>query len=291
MPETPTLDTLQSRLSILLPETYQDTPAQPTPMRSAGLKYTPEGLVAWDQIWGSFCDLALAGGPPHRGTLLSPGSPAAIAANPAAYDRVTAELCRGLHLVTGLYARPADPGWVRLDCTSGAMANWLTRAITIENITATFQGLALYLPAGPAYRIEKETKNVITAVAKTTHYWLDHTSPERQQAITDLLRTLHAESPLLQPTSTVGGPTLAAAIHHATGLHASTHTYPGWLGIDCLNLPTAISLTRLLIASNILTRREDTTLFLPLDTTHDPEATTVLRLFRHAHSLATRDLS
>jgi hypothetical protein len=166
------------------------------------------------------------------------------------------------------------------------MANWLTRAITMENIATTFHGLALYLPAGPAYRLEKEIKNVITAVAKTTHYWLDHTSPERQQAIADLLRTLQAESPLLQPTGTLAATTLIAAIHRTTGLHASARTYPGWLGLDTLTVPTAITLTRLLIASNVLTRREDTTIFLPLDTTHDPDGTTVLRLFANAHSLA-----
>jgi hypothetical protein len=223
--------------------------------------------------------------------LLSPASPADIVANPTAYHQVTTELCRGLHLVTGLYAQPASPGWVRLDCTSAAMANWLTRAITMENIAVTFHGLALYLPAGPNYRVEKEIKNVITAVAKTTHYWLDHTSPGRQQVIADLLRALQAESPLLQPTGTIATPTLAAAIHHITGLHTSTHTYPGWLGIDTLTVPIAITLTRLLIASNVLTRREDATVFLPLDATQDPESTTVLRLFLHAHSLATRDLS
>jgi hypothetical protein len=286
MPQAPTLDTLQSRLRTLLPDTYQETPAQPAPMRSAGLKYTPEGLVAWDQIWGSFCDLALAGGPPHRGTLLSPGTAADIATNPAAYAQVTAELCRGLHLVTGLYAQPATPGWLRLDCTSAAMANWLSRAITMENIAVTFRGLALHLPAGPAYRPEKEIKNVITAVAKTSHYWLDHTSPERQQAIADLLRTLHAESPLLQPTGTIAAPALAAAIHRATGLHACARTYPGWLGIDTLTVPTAITLTRLLVASNVLTRREDTTVFLPIDTTHDPDGIILLRLFLNAHTLA-----
>jgi hypothetical protein len=329
---------LASRLRTLLPDTYQAAPASPAPMRSAGLKYTPEGLVAWDEIWQSFCDLALAGGPPHRGTLLSPGTPADIAANPTAYSQITTELCRGLHLVTGLYAQPAPtPGWVRLDCTSAAMADWLTRAIAMENIAATFRGLALYLPAGPAFRIEKEIKNVITAVAKTTHYWLHHTSPDSQQAIADLLRTLNAESPLLQPDGydpnavistappndpvistappknaviSTGGATrrsgetpvflstptmnsnfateaIAAAIQAATGLQRSPHTYPTWLGIDCLTVPTAIAITRTLIACNVLSRREAATAFLPLNPTQDPEGNLATQAFLTAYTAHT----
>src|SRR6266568_252808 len=31
------------------------------PMGTAPMRYTKEGLVAWDEIWTDFCDLALAG--------------------------------------------------------------------------------------------------------------------------------------------------------------------------------------------------------------------------------------
>jgi hypothetical protein len=31
-----------------------------------------------------------------------------------------------------------------------------------------------YFPAGPNFRLEKEIKNVITVVAKTTHHWKAH---------------------------------------------------------------------------------------------------------------------
>src|SRR6185436_2201460 len=59
--------TLDTRLKLLLPEEYRDSyeAMQPKPMGSAPLKYDADGHVAWDQIWGSFCDLAMAGGPPH----------------------------------------------------------------------------------------------------------------------------------------------------------------------------------------------------------------------------------
>ena len=78
-------------------------------MGSAALKYGADGRVAWDQIWESFCDLAMAGGPPHKGALLEPGSPAEIEAQPDRYQEVTDEICRGVSMVTDLQA-------VRLTC-------------------------------------------------------------------------------------------------------------------------------------------------------------------------------
>ena len=66
---------LDSRLRIVLPEEYQESyeTVQPVSMGSAGLEYADDGQVAWDEIWDTFCDLAMAGGPPHKGTLLEPG--------------------------------------------------------------------------------------------------------------------------------------------------------------------------------------------------------------------------
>jgi hypothetical protein len=46
------LDRLNSRIRTLLPELYQDSfeTLQPVPMRSAGLKFAPDGRVAWDEM-------------------------------------------------------------------------------------------------------------------------------------------------------------------------------------------------------------------------------------------------
>src|SRR6188472_960094 len=97
---------LESRLRTLLPAEYQETyeKLEPVSMGSAGLKYADDGAVAWDQIWGSFCDLAMAGGPPHKGTLLEPGNEDDINAQFGRYDAVAEEICRGVKLVTGLRA-------------------------------------------------------------------------------------------------------------------------------------------------------------------------------------------
>jgi hypothetical protein len=64
------------------------------PMGAASLRYTDDGQVAWNEIWTDFCDLALAGGPPHRGTLLEPVPPGEVKASLEAYERVVAEIER-----------------------------------------------------------------------------------------------------------------------------------------------------------------------------------------------------
>ncbi len=47
-------------------------------------------------------------------------------------------------------------------------AGWLVRrAVNIENVSSYSEGMVLYLPAGPRFRLEKEIKNVVTAIAKT----------------------------------------------------------------------------------------------------------------------------
>ena len=150
-------------------------PISAAPMAAAPMRYTEDGQVAWDQMWTDFCDLALAGGPPHRPSVLEPADAGAVRAAPADYERVIGELARGLHLVTGLATLPCElPGWVGLECEDADAAAWMARAITAENVRVRCQGSRLLLPAGPDFRHEKEIKNVITAVAKTHHYWAEH---------------------------------------------------------------------------------------------------------------------
>ncbi|HEU0165605.1 MAG TPA: DUF3500 domain-containing protein, partial [Thermomicrobiales bacterium] len=141
----------------------------------AGLVYDAEGKVAWDCIWEDFCDLALAGGPPHRETMLQAPGHDAVLADMASYLRVVAEIRRGLTMVTGWDARPASSfGWVDLACPDEETAIWMQQAILAENIAVIRHGTTIALPAGPAFTLEKEIRNVITSVAKTHHYWTEH---------------------------------------------------------------------------------------------------------------------
>jgi hypothetical protein len=296
--ETQALETLDGRLKTLLPEEYQDSyeTMQPVPMRSAGLKYAADGTVAWDQIWGSFCDLAIAGGPPHKGKLLEPGVEADINAQFDRYDEVGEEICRGIRMVTGLraYISPT-PGWVSVTCLSDAMAGWLVRAIVMENVAARRAGAILELPVAPHFRLEKEIKNVITVIAKTCHYWIGHIPPEQQQAIAELFATIGHESPFVAPEFPDGGigddhrrlaAHIAAAIHGATGLTRSNHESADWVGIECPNVRAAVWTMRALVTSNVLSRREEHVLLLPVNPASDPRGEVVSNTFTRVYRLA-----
>ncbi len=263
-------EALESRLKTMLPEQYQECyeDVQPVSMGSAGLKYGEDGKVAWDEIWGSFCDLAMAGGPPHKGALLEPGSRAEIEAQPERYREVVDEICRGIKMVTDIPAEASpDPGWVRLDCESYGMAGWLARAIVMENVSVRCDGTFIELPAGPNYRVEKEIKNVITVIAKTCHYWLDHMWAGQQRDVGNLFAVMAADFPLVQPVSTTDEALrdkIAIDIEQATGLRASDKRSAGWVGFECPDVHAAIWLMRALVVSNVLARREGTVLFVPV---------------------------
>jgi sirohydrochlorin cobaltochelatase len=70
-------------------------------MAAAPFVWREDGRPDWRSMWTSFCDLALHGGPPHRGieqTLLGPRTAGADAASDPA---MVAEIRRGI--------------WARLD--------------------------------------------------------------------------------------------------------------------------------------------------------------------------------
>jgi sirohydrochlorin cobaltochelatase len=301
------LDTLETRLKAILPEAYQESyeSVQPVSMGSAGLKYGFDGKVAWDQIWGSFCDLAMAGGPPHKGSLLEPAPRAAIEAQPDQYREVVEEICRGVTLVTELEARPSpNPGWVRVTTHDDTMAGWLLRAIVMENVAARAEGPLLDLPASPAFRLAKEIKNVITVIAKTCHYWTGHMPWAQQRTIGALFATLAEESPLLEPAfpfadaPTVVGRKLKQNISEGDdverpdfalppGLRFSNHRYAGWLGLEGPSIRAALWMMRMMVAVNILTRREGTVLFVPINPVADPGGEIVAEAIARIHHLGT----
>ena len=297
--EQAALEELDLRLKTLLPADYQDTyeAMQPVPMRSAGLKYNAEGEVAWDQIWGSFCDLAMAGGPPHKGALLEHGAADAIDADFTRYDEVVEEICRGIRMATGLRSYPSPtPGWVCVTCFSDGMAGWLLRAIVMENVDARRRGAVLELPAAPHFRIDREIKNVITVIAKTCHYWLGHMPAKQRHAIAALLARMTRQSPLLapdadsdaEPRTEAVASAAAATIERLTRLRASGLRAAGWLGVECGDVRPAVWMMRALVAGNVLSRREGTVLFVPVNATLDPSgarvAEAVARVFRCARA-------
>jgi sirohydrochlorin cobaltochelatase len=291
------LDDLHATIALLLPETYQASyeTLQPVSMRSAGLVYDDDGRVAWDRIWGSFCDLAMAGGPPHKGRLLEPATRAAVDAAPERYDEVTFEIRRGITLATDLRATAsAAPGWVDVDCYSDAMAAWLVRAIVMENVAASAEGRRLRLPARPDFRLEKEIKNVVTVIAKTSHYWLGHILPPQQYAIGQCLARLAETSPALAPVWLPDGSDPAAGVTSALverlravpDVGAASPRQAGWLGVACPDVASAVWMTRALVAMNVLARREATVLCVPVNVSTDPQGDRVAAAIERVHHLA-----
>jgi hypothetical protein len=202
----------------------------------------------------------MAGGPPHKGTLLRPGTPESIDAQPQGYNRIVAEICRGIAEAAKLNAGPSlHPGWIAVDCPDPASADWLARAVTMENVSARCEGKILFLPAGPAYRIEKEVKNVVTSIAKTCHYWFDHTSASHRAEIAELTAAMSRIAPLLQP-----------------GWNSASED---WIPAPMPSVATAIWMMRAVVACNVLARREGTTLLVARNSAIDPadaRATAVL---------------
>jgi sirohydrochlorin cobaltochelatase len=179
------LQELEQRVNAMLPPQYRGRyeEVHPQSMGTAALKYDEEGKVAWDQIWTSFCDLALAGGPPHRGTLLEPVTAAEALADMDRYREVVAEIERGIQMVTGLPVVPSQVlGWVGVRCHGEEMAVWMMRAIIVENVMVRREGEVIYLPAGPRFTLKREIKNVVTTVAKTVHYWTAHLTARQNAA-------------------------------------------------------------------------------------------------------------
>jgi len=140
-------------------------------MGSAPFIWRADGRPDWSAMWTTFCELALYGGPPHR------GEDAPLRADGAgAWPRldVLAELRRGIWETTGLYAEPTAPGWLAVTCDTARMAAWLCAAIILENVDARCEEERLLLPAGLDFELADQVKSVITVLAKTHHYWQAH---------------------------------------------------------------------------------------------------------------------
>jgi hypothetical protein len=177
------------------------------------------------------------------------------------------------------------------------MAGWLLRAIVMENVSARASGLDLDLPAAPAFRLEKEVKNVITVIAKTCHYYLGHMPRWQRRSIAELFTTLASESPLLEPAAADDGrraeadaplfESMAARIAGETGLRTSHHHYANWLGVECPSVHAAVWMMRALVVSNVLSRREETALFVPVNRASDPSGDRAVDALVRMHRLAT----
>jgi hypothetical protein len=156
-----------------LREVIEPGPAAGAPMSSAPFIWRPDGRPDWRAMWSGFCELALFGGPPHRGpesALVALAIPGTSSDGPGAIE----EIRRGIWETTGLYSEPAPPGWLAITCESSRMAAWLCATIILENVDARCDEERLLVPADPSFTLADQVKSVITVVAKTHHYWSAH---------------------------------------------------------------------------------------------------------------------
>jgi sirohydrochlorin cobaltochelatase len=151
------------------------------PMSSAPMRYTEDGAVDWGNMWDSFCVLASAGGPAHRATMLTPEQGADP--NSDAYQNVQSEIIRGIFLVSGLQATPASAGWIAVECPMEGMAAWVAEQGVLENVMIQQHDSAFWVPCGQNWTVKGEVKNVITVVAKVTHYFADHISSDMKTTL------------------------------------------------------------------------------------------------------------
>ena len=150
-----------------------EPPVSAAPMSAAPFVYRDDGTPDWSTMWQGFCDLALYGGPPHRGEedTLRARAEEPVEAGDA---KMLAEIRRGIYETTGLYSELAEPGWLAVTCDSTKMAAWLCATIILENVEARCEGDRLLVPASATFDLKNEVKSVITVVAKTVHYWQQH---------------------------------------------------------------------------------------------------------------------
>jgi len=270
------LTALDAKINAFLPAQYQHcyTSVSPTSMGSATLKYGADGKVAWDQIWTTFCDLALAGGPPHRGTLLEPVSEADVAAEPERYGEVVAEIRRAIRATTPLQVVDGYvPGWVGVQCDSPEEAAWLQFSVTAENVSARRRQSVLQLPAGPAFRVEKEIKNVTVALAKSSHYWDGHLTASQQKLGGET--TWEPASPAEAAAAPSEYDTAVGEVDEglrAAGLPTLPRRYVGWVGVETASEEDAVWLLRAVLVERVLARREENVLYLPVGATPSAEA-------------------
>ena len=146
-------------------------------MTAAPFLYRDDGRPDWGTMWQGFCELALYGGPPHRGAEAALDAPVA-APDEVVRDAMIDEAVRGIHETTGMTAVPAPGGWLAITCDSKRMAAWLCAVILLENVDARLDGTTLFVPGGNGFELKDQVKSVITVVAKSFHYWQEHIANE-----------------------------------------------------------------------------------------------------------------
>jgi hypothetical protein len=179
---------------------------------------------------------------------------------------------------------------VGVRCETANLAGWLLRAIVAENIIARRDGNALFVPAGPRFTVEKEIKNVVTSLAKTCHYLLDHLPAGRRPTGLDgrLVEPASREEIAASPAAYLSAASgLEHGIRQATQLDTTTGKSLGWIGVQCASEEMSVWMLRAVAVEDVLVRREGDLLCVPVSMHPDRREGTdrVLSIVEQAYRL------
>jgi hypothetical protein len=79
---------------------------------------------------------------------------------------------------------------------------------------------------------------------------------------------------------------MAETIARETALVPANRHDAGWLGLECPNVQAAVWMMRALVVNNVLSRREATVLFVPVNPVSDPGGEAVVNTLVRVHQLA-----
>src|SRR2546430_13239319 len=96
----------------------EGSPERAAPMAAAPFVWRADGRPDWRAMWTSFCELALFGGPPHRGAEQALRGSETAGADATSDTETIAEIRRGIQETTGLDSETVAPGWIAIACES-----------------------------------------------------------------------------------------------------------------------------------------------------------------------------
>ena len=117
----------------------------------------------------------------------------------------------------------------------------------------------------------------------------------QQREMGDVFMRMLVTFPLVEPDGQHARPdrlrqlasSIATRLERGIGLHRSNHRYVEWLGLECSDVRSAVWMMRALVASNVLSRREDRTLFVPVNPSTDPDGALVAAAVARVHTFAS----
>ena len=291
-----TLEALEVRLRVLLPEEYQDSyeTCEPKPMGSAGLKYGADGQVAWDEMWGASAIWRWPAGRRTRARCSSRLARGDRRASRSLRRGRRRDLPRHHDGDRSPRASVADPGWVRVTCFSDAMAGVAAaRHRDGERVGARAAARPSICRPRPASGSKRRSRTSSPSSPRPATTGSGHMPREQQRAIADLFAAhgggvaTHRSGRRREDGARASAPEgLSRAIERETGWKAAHHQYRGWLGVECSTVKAAIWMMRMMVASNVLSRREGTVLFLPVNDVSDAGGEIVTRLLTRVHRFA-----